>query len=376
MTCQSLNVRCVAWNVQSLVNKVHEIMSILSDNMIDLAFISETWLSSQSNSTTSIVKSFGYEMAHSFREQRGGGVAIIWNKHLNKNIRNVSTFKEFTTFHYQKILFNSKIKINLICIYRLQETPFNLFLQELNDLLSVQDICHPLVLTGDFNVWYEKQNLANVRDLADLTSSFGLSQFVVGPTNNFGHTIDLLFANEHYFDIENKYPISYGIADHFPVFFELPGVATATSCKKKQIIYRDLKSLNVPSFASSLGTALNSAFDGKVENSSFPELVNIYNETLACELNNVAPEKTRTSLNHPSPEWMDAEYKANRSTRRRLERVWKKSGQTVDKKLYVAQRELCVHMSEDKLSKYYSDKIASKLGDQRALFQISNTLFD
>ena len=351
-------------------------MCVLCDNMIDLDFISETWLSSLSNSTTSIVKSFGFDMAHNFRDKRGGGVAIIWNKRLDKNIRIVPAFKEFTTFQHQKILFHGEIKINLICIYRLQETPFNLFLQELNELLSVQDLCHPLVLTGDFNVWYEKPNLPNVRELADLASSFGLSQFVVGPTNKFGHTIDLLFANEHYFDIDNKYPVSYGIADHFPVFFELPGASIVTPCKKKQIKYRDLKSLNIPSFASSLGTALNSAFDGKVENSSFPELVSIYNETLNCELNNAAPEKTRTSFNQPAPEWMDAEYKANRSVRRRLERAWKKSGQAIDKKLYVAQRELCVQMSSAKRSKYFSDKIESKRGDQRALFKIVNTLFD
>ena len=52
-------------------------MGILLDNKIHLAFISETWLSSVSNSTTALIKSYGYELIHVFREKRGGGVGIL-----------------------------------------------------------------------------------------------------------------------------------------------------------------------------------------------------------------------------------------------------------------------------------------------------------
>ena len=376
MHSQSPRVRCIAWNVQSLVNKVDDVMSILADNSIDLAFISETWLSSLSNSTTFIVKTSGYNIAHNFREKRGGGVGIIWSNHLNKQVRTISVCKDFDTFQYQKILFYGKFQMNLICIYRLQETPFKLFLLELDELLSYQDACHPLVLTGDFNVHYEKSNSQNVRDLADLTSSFGLSQFVLGPTNNFGHTIDLLFANKHNLNIESIYPVSYGLGDHFPVFFEVPNVFTPKSCQKRVITYRPVKSVNITSFASDLGTALDSAFNGKAENSSFTELVNIYNDTVTREYDNVAPQQTKSIVDHSLPPWMDAEYRANRSLRRRLERVWKKSSLPTDKKLYITQRDLCVNMAIAKRSKYYSDMIESRRGDQRALFSIVNTLFD
>ena len=85
--------------------------------------------------------------------------------------------------------------INLISIYRFQETSFSLFLQELHGLLSDQDPSHPLVLAGDYNIHFEKSDALNVQQLIEITSSFGLSQHVFGPTNKFGHTIDLLFAN-------------------------------------------------------------------------------------------------------------------------------------------------------------------------------------
>ena len=122
---------------------------------------------------------------------------------------------------------------------------------------------------------------------------------------------------------------------------------------------------------------MESAFVSKVETSSFPELLDIYNDTVSSELNNHAPLKTRTlTTSAESPPWIDAEYRSSHVIRRRLERKWKKSGLTADKKQYVIQRECCAKMSRDKRSKYYHELIESKRGDQRALFNIVNNLFD
>lgn len=369
-------MRCIAWNVQSLGNKVDDVISILSDNDIGFACISETWFSSQSNLTTSILKNSGYNIAHYFREKRGGGVGIIWNNTLNSKVRSSSTNRSFDTFHYQCIIFHGKFKINLMCVYRLQETSYSLFLDELDSLLSNQDPRYSLVLTGDFNIHFEKSDQSNVKELVDLTSSFGLKQFVSGPTNNFGHTIDLLFANCLIFDIEDIKPTCYNLSDHYPVFFDLPDHSGPKLSAKKSVQIRDIKSVNVPSFASDLSSSLSTALADKVDNSSFSELLNIYNNTVGNELNAVAPLKTRSFPTSASPSWMDAEYRTNRATRRRLEQKWKKSGHSNDKKLYVAQRDVCVNMCNEKRTKYYSDLIESKRGDQRALFNIVNNLCD
>ena len=210
----------MSWNVQSLVNKVDDVLSIFSDNNIDFACCSETWFSTLSNTTTSIIKNAGYNIVHNFREKRGGGVGIIWSNRISKQVRNSSVIKSFDTFQYQNLFFHGKFNINLMCIYRLQETSYSMFLIELDDLLSQQDLRHPLVLTGDFNVHFEKSNSQQVKDLTDLTSSFGLTQFVSGPSNKFGHTIDLLFANGLEFDMNIIEPINYSLGDHFPIFFD------------------------------------------------------------------------------------------------------------------------------------------------------------
>ena len=370
-------MRCIAWNVRSLVNKIYDVISVMSDNNIDVAFISETWFSTESNMTISILKEADYSISHYFRnDKRGAGVAIIWNDRVNKQIRSSTTVKSFDTFQYQSLNFLGEFNINLICLYRLQETSTELFMQELNSLLLEQDPRHPLLLTGDFNFHFEKSDLKCVKELSDVTSSFGLSQFVVGPSNKFGHTIDLLFANSHEFDFNPIHPVDYSLSDHFPIFFEFPNISKITTTKKRVVTFRDIKSLNVPSFASHLSTSLNSSLDGLGDNVTFCELLGVYNATVTSVLDNHAPVQRKTfTTAAESPAWLDAEYKSNRATRRRLEREWKKSGLRTDKKAYVRQRELCANMSRQKRIEYFHNLIESKRGDQRALFKTVNTIF-
>ena len=351
-------------------------MSVIVDNNIDLAFITETWLSSQSNSITGHIKSYGFDLVHVFREERGGGVGILWNKRIQKHIKFSTVKSNFSTFQYQKISFNGTIKTDIICIYRFQETAHVLFYEEMNQFLLNQDSCFPVILTGDFNFHYELIETPKVSRLADLMSSFGLTQFVFGPTHKKGHTLDLLFANSYYFNIDNIYPVDYNISDHFPVFFELPiGHKPATDLKKR-INYRDFTSVDVPLLANSISTSLNTAFDINGDNSTFPELLGIYNNVVCHELNSVAPEKSKTVSNSTSPPWLDGEYKIQRATRRRLERSWKESGLPCDKKAYTKQRNFCNKLSNDKRITYFSEKIQSKKGDMRALFGVANNLFD
>lgn len=152
----------MSWNVQSLVNKVDDVLSVCVDNGIDFGLFQETWFSSQSNATTAVIRNAGYNIVHNFREKRGGGVGIIYSNRISNQVKNCSVNKSFDTFQYQNLLFHGMFNINLMCIYRLQETSYNLFLVELNELLSQQDLRHPLLLTGDFNVQFEKSNSKQV----------------------------------------------------------------------------------------------------------------------------------------------------------------------------------------------------------------------
>ena len=154
---------------------------LLHDNHVDIAFITETWFSDESNVTTFAIKEAGYEIEHAYRSKVWGGAAILWKKQHNVKCnfkRNV-----YDTFQYTNIILEGTVKINLICLYRLQETPVPLFMTELDDLLShLIPKSDTVVLVGDFNFHFENSELRHVKDLADLTSSYGLSQFVEGPS--------------------------------------------------------------------------------------------------------------------------------------------------------------------------------------------------
>ena len=71
----------MVFNARSISNKVENVISLMEKHLIDVSFISETWIQSVSNSVTAEIKSFGYKLHHCPRvhdtKERGGGVAII-----------------------------------------------------------------------------------------------------------------------------------------------------------------------------------------------------------------------------------------------------------------------------------------------------------
>ena len=367
----------MVWNAQSICNKLDEIIAFLCDNEIELAFISETWLSSLENTKTGLLKSAGFSLIHYFREKRGAGVCILWRENLSKRIKVPRSAGDFSTFQYQSILFHGKFKIILICLYRLQETNFNTFVEELNEMLSALDPSYSPVLVGDFNVHFELKNSTYVKKLLEVTSTFGLSQSVIGPTHKLGHTLDLIFSNHLDLPIEPITPVSYNLGDHFPIFFDLPDTTKRSNLQqKKTVIGRNYKSVDIPNLALNLETSLNNAMSACSEESSFSELLQVYNNTIDNELDLVAPLQTRTFPMASAPPWIDSEYKINRALRRRLETKWKKSKLKADKREYVSQRKLCANMCDEKRSVYLKNLIASKKGNQRALYSIVNNLFD
>ena len=62
-------------------NKLSDLMEHLLDGDPDVAFITETWLTSEKNSITASIKTYGYNLVHRPRKdrekERGGGVGIL-----------------------------------------------------------------------------------------------------------------------------------------------------------------------------------------------------------------------------------------------------------------------------------------------------------
>ena len=98
-------------------------------------------------------------------------------------------------------------------------------------------------------------------------------------------------------------------------------------------------------------------------------------DTLSCLIvEKHSPVITKTIRENLDPPWMDAEYKLNRSKRRKLEKESKKNKEKRD--AYVAQRKLCAEMVVNKQREHYSKIITEAGNDQKTLFKIANELLD
>lgn len=352
-------------------------MQLLHDNSVDVAFVTETWFSGESGTTTYAIREAGYEIEHSYRGKRGGGVAIIYKSNIT-NIKADGKIKNYESFMYKNVILNGKVNINLACLYRLQEIPDAKFITDLEDFLSIHSYkSDTLLLTGDFNLHYEVTDSKYVKELANLTSSFGLSQFVMGPTHKLGHTIDLVFANRFEFDLPLIQPTNLDISDHFPIFFNIPTYNHPGKSINKQISYRSIKSIDRTQFSQRLCNALDiRSQSSNIENMDFEAHYRLFSDCAVNVLDDMAPIRTANISSSSKPPWMDDEYCKERATRRRLERAWKVSRSEADKIPYLAQCKKCAQLVTSKRSKYYSDLISKCEGDQRALFNIVSTVLD
>ena len=65
-----IKLKCCMWNVTSMVNNSEAIMEHLLDRDPSVVFISETWLKSDKNLVTSLVKTYGYMLLHNRRKNK------------------------------------------------------------------------------------------------------------------------------------------------------------------------------------------------------------------------------------------------------------------------------------------------------------------
>ena len=121
------------------------------------------------------------------------------------------------------------------------------FLKVLSEILK-NEACH---------VHYEKSDKADVISLENLLNSYGLSQFVQGPTHKKGHTLDLLCANKFEFDFPTIQCKSVNLSDHYPIFFNIPNNCTNVDLNMKPVSRRNIKSIDIDSFKLSMCPILN-----------------------------------------------------------------------------------------------------------------------
>ena len=173
------------FNIQSLNKRNKELISLLEDQNVHLAFITETWLMEETNTVTALIKESGYEIIHDFRSAKlGGGAAIIFKDGYSITRKLISC--NVTTFEFTAVLLkeNGTLPILAVCIYRPgSEALTNQFITELDNFLSIiSSKYNSVLLCGDFNVHFENVSDSLVCECVNTLQSYGFIHHLDKPT--------------------------------------------------------------------------------------------------------------------------------------------------------------------------------------------------
>ena len=183
-------------NVQSLRNKTVTVDKTITEQSLDVVSLTETWHTDSTDASLRLATPEGYAVVDVRRRsgRQGGGVAIIYRKHLPCSILPMPSCSTMEIIAVK--LTTSDGPVIIVNIYRPgSDRPTALFFEELAAVLEtfVLNPC-PVVVGGDLNVHVQDDTDVYGRRFNDLIASFDMTQHVRGPTHRAGHTLDLVLT--------------------------------------------------------------------------------------------------------------------------------------------------------------------------------------
>ena len=346
-------------------------MCLLQDNAIDIAFITETWLTEQSNAITADIKSYGYNIIHEHRiDNRGGGAALVFKSSLQYTPIDLKV-ADITTLEYTSASLTCTVdmKILLISIYRTGSISKKFFV-DLDNLLGSASLKSDYMLVGgDFNIHVEAINEYSA-ELKQVTSSYGLNQLIDQPTHINGGTIDLLFDNSNLLDYSTLHVnCDVTLSDHFPIICSTKSFHINQK-KPKVIITRDLKTLDKDTLSADI-LEIISNFQ---LSDTFALSCSQFFDDMISTLDKHAPPIRKTITFAPHAPWFDSEYKNQRKLRRKAEK--NKNRSTEHRVHFEEMRAETSNLANIKKKKYYKALIERCNGDMRSIYNVANRELD
>ena len=161
-----------------------------------VVFISETWLKSDTNDVTSLVKDYGYMLHHNRRKNRrkegGGGVGILLKTCVKFKKIN---YKQFSSFEHTiiQVPVTNRSNVLLISIYRVLFVPVSDFLHDIVTLFEMLVTTKEnFILAGDVNIHMDEDGDTYTNKFKDILDSFNMIQHIDFPTHIQGHTLDVI----------------------------------------------------------------------------------------------------------------------------------------------------------------------------------------
>lgn len=209
-------IRCALVNARSIVNKTFILKDYFTSQNLDLLFVTETWLSVGESAALSELLPLGCTYFNSPRTTgRGGGVAVILKENLSCKLLSRLSFSSFELCMFE---LGRTSPIPCAVIYQLPKYNKD-FIHEFSDFLTgLMPNYDSILIVGDLNVHVCCPQKPLAKDFINLIEAFNLEQHVTGPTQEHGHTLDLILSCG--LITSNVLICDAVFSDHMPVLFE------------------------------------------------------------------------------------------------------------------------------------------------------------
>ncbi|ELT89512.1 hypothetical protein CAPTEDRAFT_196395 [Capitella teleta] len=251
-------------NIRSVNNKADLIHERIIENDVRIMAITETWLKESDKITEKDLcppgQSFLGAPRPASKGRKGDGLGFV----IAPTIRASRTENDdYETFEALSVIIKSQPPLTMALIYRPPPLATNqltrsAFLAEFEEFLSslCSRINGDLCVLGDFNIHWDDENDSIASRFHDILAALDMKQHVHVPTHTKKHTLDLVLTRMQYVDrIVLKDVVDIRLCDHFVIACDLV-LLCYDEKKKRQIMSRSLKRVDVEAFAEDLGADL------------------------------------------------------------------------------------------------------------------------
>ena len=345
-------------------------MEHVKDCEAHFVFLTETWLTSQNNDVTAIIKSHGYKLYHHVRDnplkQSGGGVAILYLDKYKLKKFTTSMYASFEHIAYS-VCVSGCDKVLLISLYRLQHVCLNNFFQDFLELLEgLMTTNCIIIIGGDVNIHLNEQSNPHTEEFKRILELFGLTLLVSGPTHKKGNHLDVLITNAAD-KFSNVLVTDVCLSDHFRISCSF-NTGIKMLSKYKTIRFRETKSMDHVGFSKSVKVGLE--LSNISSSTSFEASISSYNSVLKSALDTYAPLKEKVIKDVATASWFDEGYRDLRKKRRNAEKLWRKTKLHVHELEFRRLRKETTALAKTKKKSHCRTKIDEARGNQKRLYSV------
>ena len=217
------------WNARSLYNKLESFRLFVGEHTPDVFCVNETWF--KNNMPDSMISLDGYNSTRHDRSfinpqgyiKRGGGIVTYLRKGLDYLVLDSAISNPDIECSLTRINRPCTKAIYIINIYRPPTGNIDNFSTHLTEIITNLENRDKstIIIGGDFNIDFSKQNSKGVTILKKLSKRFSLEQQIKTTTRPLYGTaiIDQILTNSQI--VKEAGTVDLNISDHVPVYINL-----------------------------------------------------------------------------------------------------------------------------------------------------------